>query len=87
MYRSLHLDSLIKNEITSLYNQIFQSVHSCFLLELFLIFGLFENTLVAVTSNLWEFHGFISDKIWTWLEENNYELKSAVEEGLPSLLF
>ena len=44
---------------------------------------LFENTLIVVTSNLWEFHGFISDKIWTWLEENNYELKAAVEERLP----
>ena len=51
-----------------------------------MIFGLFENTLIVVISNLWEFHSFISGKIWTWLEENNYELKAAVEERPPSLL-
>ena len=74
------------DEIVSLYNQTFQSVHLCFLLELFISFGLFESTLIVVTYNLlWEFHGFISGKIWTWLEEDNYELKAAIEERLPSL--
>ena len=74
------------DEIVSLYNQIFRYVHQYFLLELIISFGLFENPLIVVTFNLWEFHGFISGKNWTWLEEDNYELKAAVEERLASLL-
>ena len=85
MYRSLHLDNLIKNEITSFTLKSDSPIRS-----LVFSFGViydfwFENTLIVVTSNLWEFHVFIFGKIWTWLEEDNYELKATIEERLPSL--